>query len=164
MIKELVISLCMCTILFSGCIESRAEVANPLNLPASERTPDQNNIIQKNVEDNRPGEMKIISVIGMTGQIMFTDTVKGKVTSSNKRLFPNQMDWSYYIDTMWGKFTTSEMPGLDKTFGSSSEYLYYWNTDDQFTQIYPGSNLVVISSRAINPNTMTFMTQNDTER
>ena len=69
------------------------------------------------------------------GKVMAFYTVKGKVTSGNKRLTSNQTQTE-------GKYTYGESrqtvlmdaPELDGTYGSSAPYIYFWTTDGTYVQ------------------------------
>ena len=68
------------------------------------------------------------------GHVMAFYVVKGKVTSSNKRLTPSQQD----VDTGWNSASLSnvvmEAPELDGTYGASSPYTFFWTTDSVYVQ------------------------------
>lgn len=53
---------------------------------------EQRNVMTRLERDNKPGSIKHLYVISaMSGQVLLYSTVKGKVTSSGKRLTPNSV-------------------------------------------------------------------------
>ena len=87
-------------------------------------------------------------------------TVRGKVTSSGKRLQPSQVsnDWGFRIDQLGrydteasneslNSFYTREILGDDGTYGSSVEYIYWWDSAGIFHQHYiQGGQIVHVTS------------------
>lgn len=75
-----------------------------------------------------------ISYIYLTsyGKVMAFYTVKGKITSGSKRLTsPDQLvDNGYSSDARY----VVQAPELDGTYGSSSDYIYFWTTDGTYVQ------------------------------
>lgn len=68
------------------------------------------------------------------GKVMAFYTVKGKITSGNKRLTSVQQQ----VDSKWCSSgncqMTMEAPELDGTYGSSSPYIFFWTTDGVYVQ------------------------------
>ena len=89
-------------------------------------------------------------------------TVKGKVTSSGKRLSP------YSVAAMEGEYVRSQHLGLavdiggqtkrtsevlqdDGTYGSSSPYIYWWDSKGGYHQHYvTGGQIVHVSNTPMN--------------
>jgi hypothetical protein len=63
------------------------------------------------------------------GKIMSFYTIKGKVTSSSKRLTATQE--SVYNS---GSYSVLDKSDLDGTFGKSDEYIFFWTTDGTYVQ------------------------------
>jgi len=108
-------------------------------------TIEQKNVARRLIEDNKPGSIKHLYVISAySGQVLIYSTVNGKVTSSGKRLSP-------YTITEGGEYIlgdpfpvniggetryTAEVLQDDGTYGSSDEYLFWWDTKGIYHQHY----------------------------
>jgi len=107
-------------------------------------TVEQRNIKHRIEIDNKPGAMKHLYIINAQGKCIFYDAVKGKVTSSQKRLYPT----NFYQDVNPRGAATVIEPvenlGYDGTYGSSSEYIYWWNVNDQYRQLQIGNTCTVL--------------------
>jgi hypothetical protein len=122
-------------------------------------TVEQRNIAARLAMDNKPGSIKHLYVISAySGQVLLYSTVKGKVTSSGKRLAPTTVTYSdkemgVNGNQVWldGKrFVTNEMTQDDGTFGTSVEYLYWWDVQGRYHQHYvSGGQIVHISDQPI---------------
>ena len=117
----------------SGIEKTSVQVKTDLN----GKTIEQNAIIDRLTEDNKPGSIKHLYIISSySGQVIMYSTVKGKVTSSGKRLSPAKIDAgdSFYIPDVSGssgnRCYTNELLSDDGTYGSSSEYIYWWDSKD----------------------------------
>jgi len=113
-------------------------------------TIEQQNIRDRLVEDNRPGSVKHLYVISAySGQIIIYSTVRGKVTSSGKRLTPTTSSGIPIRIGNW-EGSTDEVLQDDGTYGHSSEYLYWWDTKGVYHQHYiSGGQIVHISSQPL---------------
>lgn len=88
---------------------------------------------------SKPGQIGYILLLNQAGQPILYETVRGKVTSSGKRLTAPVKEWR--IDR--GEHFGTEMnasPSDEGTWGSSDPYIYYWNTDGAYRQ-WSGSYL-----------------------
>jgi hypothetical protein len=125
-------------------------------------TVEQRNVGRRLTEDNKPGSIKHLYVISAySGQVLIYSTVKGKVTSGSKRLTPNSVaatDGRNVDYSMMGipihiggrDLRTSEVLGDDGTYGSSSEYLFWFDQSDVYHQHYPsGGQIIHISDQPI---------------
>lgn len=120
-------------------------------------TVEQRNIRDRLAMDNKPGSIKHLYVISAySGQVILYSTVKGKVTSSGKRLTPttvgggqgydDHMDFELAGDRKY----THEVIQDDGTYGSSVEYLYWWDVQGRYHQHYvTGGTIVHISDQPI---------------
>lgn len=124
-------------------------------------TAEQRNIRDRLLEDNKPGAIKHLYIVSpYSGQVILYSTVRGKVTSGGKRLTP----YSVFISrdgsgTGFGGFsvpfgdssqTTSEVLQDDGTYGTSGEYLYWWDVRGIYHQHYlTGGQIVHVSSQPI---------------
>jgi hypothetical protein len=74
---------------------------------------------------NKPGAIGYIVLLNQMGQPIAYDTVKGKITSSGKRLTKP------FDETVNGIRTA---PSDEGTWGSSDSYLYYWTVNGVYRQ------------------------------
>ena len=124
---------------------------------ADGRTSEQENIIAKLASDNKIGAIKHLYIISAySGQVILYSTVKGKVTSSGKRLTPNTIEslgttrdgFPIAIGNWSG--STTEVIQDDGTYGSSMNYLYWWNTAGVGHKHYvTGGQIVHISEQPL---------------
>ena len=121
-------------------------------------TAEQQNISDRLLEDNKPGSVKHLYVISAySGQVIIYSTVRGKVTSGGKRLTPTSVtgsgEWhGDHFDISIGNQThrTAEVLQDDGTYGSSSEYLYWWDTKGFYHQHYvSGGQILHISNQPL---------------
>lgn len=151
---------------FLGCEDStparsasgvaKATVHVPTN--SDGLTTEQQNIAERLLSDNKPGSVKHLYVISAySGQVIIYSTVRGKVTSSGKRLTPtsvvvgaNGTDKRPGFSTSFDDVVTSEVLQDDGTYGQSSEYIYWWDTKGVFHQHYvSGGQILHISSEPL---------------
>lgn len=119
-------------------------------------TTEQRNVRDRLVEDNKPGAIKHLYVISAySGQVLIYSTVRGKVTSGGKRLTPSTIDISgsasynsVYLGD--GRYQTTEVLGDDGTYGSSMDYVYWWDTKGIYHQHYvQGGQIVHVASEPL---------------
>jgi len=126
-----------------------------VSVQSSGYTIEQENIRNRLAEDNKPGSVKHLYVISaMSGDVLLYSTVKGKVTSSGKRLTPyevavdrgtsaNGFRVDFGNDYQW----TGEVLQDDGTYGSSVEYIFWWDSRDVYHQHYvTGGQIVHVSN------------------
>ena len=110
--------------------------------PNTGTTVEQQNIIDRLHNDNKPGAIKHLYVISaFTGDVLLYSAVKGKVTSSGKRITPTTVQVGdgkeahrfYGYDAPGGR-ETSEVIQDDGTYGSSIEYIFWWDTKGVYHQ------------------------------
>lgn len=126
----------------------------------SGRTVEQDNVRNRLLEDNKPGAIKHLYVVSpYSGDILFYSTVKGKITSSGKRLSPYSVvaspstEWANKsgYDTPDGK-ETAEVLQDDGTYGSSVPYIYWWDVNGIYTQwFFTGGQIILVRSQPL-PN------------
>jgi hypothetical protein len=141
----------------SGVAKATASVQTDLQ----GHTTEQNNIIARYQEDNKPGSIKHLYVLSAySGQVLIYSTVKGKVTSSGKRLTPITVvdgGGQYYHDSYGFPVNigghdarTAEVLQDDGTYGSSVEYIYWFDSKGVYHQQYiTGGMIVHISNQPI---------------
>jgi hypothetical protein len=114
-------------------------------------TTEQKNVSQRLLEDNKPGAIKHLYVISAySGQVLIYSTVRGKVTSSGKRLTPvtvaaavGQYDTGIPVTIGNYNLRTPEVLQDDGTYGSSVEYLFWWDTKGVYHQQYVTGGMIL---------------------
>lgn len=130
-------------------------------------TTEQSNIKNRLVEDNKVGSIKHLYIISAySGQTIIYSTVKGKVTSSGKRLTPSTFGGNGFKikfgDEGWAY--TGEVLQDDGSYGSSSEYIYWWDTKGVYHQHYvTGGQIVHISNQPISVKSITINMNSETQ-
>ena len=98
--------------------------------------------IKKRLElTSKPGQIGFITLLNSAGQPIAYYSVKGKITSSGKRLTPTNVvyDFCQYRverDAHLGGPCDAvvKAPSDEGTWGSSSPYIYFWTTGGQYIQ------------------------------
>lgn len=172
----LLVTALLLTVVLSGCLIDTAKPASSsqvkkatvaVSTDADGRTVEQKNVANRMLADNKPGSVKHLYVISSySGQVLIYSTVAGKVTSSAKRLTPSMANYSsdggggsagFRFDRGGGTFYTSEVLGDDGTYGSSSEYLYWWDTKGVYHQHYvSGGQILHISDQPLAVKSVTI--------
>lgn len=142
----------------SGVTKATAKVATG----SDGLTVEQRNIKRRLEVDNQVGSVKHLYVISaFSGQVLIYSTVKGKVTSGAKRLTPNTVaaiDGQYVYEQHAGfpvsiggnTRRTSEVLQDDGTYGSSMNYLFWFDTKGIYHQHYvSGGQIVHISEQPL---------------
>ena len=139
-----------------------------IQVQASGFTVEQENVKARLLEDNTPGSIKHLYVISpYSGQVIMYSTVKGKVTSSGKRLTPTSLMGSTdRVSTSRGadkvligserKWTTEVLQD-DGTYGSSVPYIYWWDAQGRYHQhFFTGGQIIHISDQPIAVKSITL--------
>ncbi len=151
---------------FSGCSEPRQPVSSSGVKPTQVQVPvnaegitvEQQNIRDRLLMDNKIGSIKHLYVISAySGQTLVYSTVRGKVTSSGKRLSPTSVVVGASGERRRPGFSagqegmvTSEVVQDDGTYGTSIPYLYWWDTKGVYHQHYiSGGQIIHISDQPI---------------
>ena len=152
----------------TGCFDGETEVVTSdsgvkkvsvdVQTNAEGFTAEQYNIVGRSDEDNKPGAVKHFYVISaMTGDVIIYSTVKGKVTSSGKRLNPytvttldgnSSSEYGFRIDINGERYYTPEVLQDDGTYGHSIPYLFWWDTKDVFHKHYVSGGQIIHISNA----------------
>lgn len=118
-------------------------------------TVEQRQVGKRLLEDNKPGAIKHLYIISAySGQVLIYSTVQGKVTSSGKRLSPTTIN-GYQgsgFAVQFGNETkyTDEVLQDDGTYGTSVEYVYWWDVRGVYHQQYiTGGMLVHVASQPL---------------
>ncbi len=118
-------------------------------------TIEQHNVTERIKMDNQIGAIKHLYVVSaFSGQVLIYSTIKGKVTSSGKRLTPDHVETvnnNYFtFDIGRSTFYTNQVLGEDGTYGSSIEYLYWWDSKGVYHQHYvTGGQILHISDQPL---------------
>ena len=126
-----------------------------VSVSASGLTVEQENVGDRLMQDNTAGSIKHLYVISpFSGDVLIYSTVKGKVTSSGKRLTPTTVaaiDGEFVdLDLMGvpvvigGRYhRTSEVLQDDGTYGNSIDYLFWWDVHGRYHQHYISGGAIV---------------------
>lgn len=118
-------------------------------------TVEQENVRNRLVMDNKPGAIKHLYVISaFSGDVLLYSTVRGKVTSSGKRLAPSTIassgTYGFRVPALGDNAYTYEVLQDDGTYGTSIEYLYWWDAKGVYHQHYvSGGQIVHISDQPL---------------
>lgn len=125
-------------------------------------TVEQQNVRDRLIMDNKPGAIKYLYVISSySGDVLLYSTVRGKVTSSGKRLAPTTVSSldGQYVGSRFGGIpvniagdthVTTEVLQDDGTYGTSIDYLYWWDTKGVYHQQYvTGGEIITISDQPL---------------
>jgi hypothetical protein len=115
-------------------------------------TTEQRNVRDRLVMDNKPGSIKHLYIISAySGQVLIYSTVRGKVTSSGKRLTPTSVVVGASGDfrrpgfsvPQLGDVVTSEVLQDDGTYGNSIEYLFWFDARGAYHQQYVQGGMIL---------------------
>lgn len=118
-------------------------------------TIEQENVKRRLEMENAPGNIQHLYIISAyTGQVLLYSTVKGKVTSSGKRLTPPDIYGSTASNELNGfqiyiggkSYLTKYVLGDDGTYGSSMDYLFWWDVQGRYHQQYISGGVTVMIS------------------
>jgi len=123
-------------------------------------TSEQRNVRQRLDIENAPGAIKHLYVISAySGQVLIYSTVTGKVTSSGKRLTPTSISGNpgdgycssgFDIEIGNSRRCTQEVLQDDGTYGSSVEYLFWFDSKNIYHQHYvAGGQIVHVSDQPL---------------
>lgn len=118
---------------------------------------EQRNVADRLKIDNLPGAIKHLYIISSySGQTILYSTVKGKVTSGGKRLTPTSVVVGSSGESKREGFsaiggtTTSEVLQDEGTYGSSCEYIYWWDTAGRYHQhFFTGGQIIHVSEQPL---------------
>jgi hypothetical protein len=102
------------------------EAANSINFADNVEI---ENIKKRLILSSKPGALGFVLLMNEMGQPVMYSSVKGKITSGNKRLTePDRLHTS-------ASNTVVRQSGSDEgTYGSSGEYIFFWNLEGQYIQ------------------------------
>ena len=122
---------------------SKATTKVPVD--ANGRTIEQENVIERLKRDNTPGSTKYLYIISpFSGDVLIFSSVKGKVSSSGKRFSPTSVEayvspgsnyyYPMFVDIGGKTYGTNEVLQDDGSYGSSSEYIYWFDQRNVYHQ------------------------------
>lgn len=117
---------------------------------ANGKTNEQENVGNRLNEDSKLGVIKHLYVISpYSGQVIIYSTIKGKVTSSGKRL-TNTVELVNGDRGEWsGDFVMPKIQD-DGTYGNSVPYIYWWDVQGRYHQhFFTGGQIIHISDQPI---------------
>ena len=172
--SNILLGIVISMFMFVGCIDTKLKSQAPesasgvikveakVRVQSNGLTIEQSNIKKRLENENAPGAIKHLYVISaMSGQTIIYSTVKGKITSSGKRLTP------YLVAAMDGQYVSNDLNGIpiriggrshrtgeilqdDGTYGSSIPYLYWWDVKGQYHQHYvSGGQIIHVADKPI---------------
>jgi hypothetical protein len=139
----------------SGVEKASVEIKTDI----SGHTVEQKNIMERVKRDNLPGSVKHLYIISAySGQVIIYSTVMSKVTSGNKRLNPSTVGGTststngFRVDFpgTTSTYYTDEVLGDDGVYGTSGDYVYWFDTKGVYHQHYiTGGQIVHISDQPL---------------
>jgi hypothetical protein len=131
-----------------------------VNTDANGNTVEQKDILERIKRDNLPGSIKHLYIISAySGQVIIYSTVAGKVTSGNKRLNPSKIcgtssspTYGFRVDFPGtdNYYYTDEVLGDDGAYGSSGDYIYWFDVKGVYHQHYvTGGQIIHISDQPL---------------
>jgi len=110
--------------------QKAAEVANSISFTENAEI---DNIKNRLELTSKPGQLGFVLLLNEMGQPIMYEGVRGKITSSGKRLTPPVQRWS--VDKgEWNGTEINVAPSDEGTWGSSDPYVYYWNLNGEYRQ------------------------------
>lgn len=119
--------------------------------PNTGLTIEQQNVANRLQMDNKPGSIKHLYIISPdSGQVLIYSTVKGKVTSSGKRLSPRSTSDCNYLTIGNERHCTTEVLEDDGSYGTSVDYIYWWDAQGRYHQhFFTGGQIIHVSDYPI---------------
>lgn len=152
-------------LILTGCIESDLPSSSSGVKKASVKvetdlegiTVEQQNVRARLLNDNKVGAIKHLYIISpYSGKILLYSTVKGKVTSSGKRLTPvtvNDTKLGFPVMFNNREYYTQEVLQDDGTYGSSDPYIFWWDSKGIYHQHFlTGGQIVHVSDQILRVN------------
>lgn len=136
-------------------------------------TMEQRNVRDRLAMDNKPGSIKHLYIISAySGQVILYSTVKGKVTSSGKRLSPytvvgnkngnDSCSSGFNIKIGDSNYCTPEVLQDDGTYGDSVPYIFWWDVQGRYRQVYvSGGTILMISDQPLPIKSITLNIESD---
>jgi hypothetical protein len=139
------------------------------SIPCYGLTVEQRNVKDRLAMYNKPriDQALLYIISAYSGQVILYSTVKGKVTSSGKRLTPYTANYvsnnstgadGFDVQLPSGNyFHTNEVLQDDGTYGESIPYIYWWDVQGRYHQQYiSGDMMVHVSDQPIPVKSITI--------
>ena len=118
------------------------KVTQAVTVQSDGKTLEQANVAKRLELENKPGAIQHLYILSAySGQVILYSTVKGKVTSSGKRLSPSQR--VVQLNATSAIEYHPEILGDDGTYGPSIEYLFWWDVQGRYHQQYVTGGIFV---------------------
>ena len=131
-----------------------AEAAKNLNFTENA---ERDNIVKRLEQTGKPGRISYIVLLSYTGKPIVYTTVKGKITSSGKRLTPvDRVEYRSNLNA--AAFMVRKAASDEGTHGSSSKYIYFWDTNGRYWQ---WNTLYILSDQPIRLGEPALITELD---
>lgn len=113
--------------------QKRAASEAAASLQFSENSEIEN--IKRRLElTSKPGQLGFVMLLNEMGQPILYEGVKGKITSSGKRLTPADRAQTWNNGNGGYAGVVRAEASDEGTYGSSDPYIYYWNVDGAYRQ------------------------------
>ena len=141
--KYLILGILVVSMLLFGCSvkdpNTSSSGISQAQAPALSSSVEQQNIIDRLKIMNSPSTTMWIYGMSDTGTMIFKSTVKGKVTSSTKRLEPATADGASshcgsYVVRGDMRICSTEIIQDDGTYGSSDSYVFWFDYQGNYYQ------------------------------
>ena len=160
--KRLIIVFIVLSVFIMGCVVTPP--TSSAGVPVAKVTTIAHSVEQDNIQErlkivNAPSTTMWFYGLSETGTVIFKSAVKGKVTSSGKRLEPIEAHPSdcgaYGNDGRGGTSCSSELLQADGTFGHSDEYVYWFDYEGNYFQ-WNGKYILTTKPLKINAPVIEF--------
>ena len=175
--KFIIAALAVSALMFTGCELDQTQTKSSSGIKQAKAvvktqsnglTMEQGNVKKRTEFENKAGSIKHLYVISpYSGQTLLYSTVKGKVTSSGKRLTPKTVlaangnsgasPRGIRVEVGGTTYRTTEVLGDDGTYGSSIPYIYWFDANGRYHQHYiMGGQIIHVSNKPINVKSITI--------
>ena len=112
--------------------QKAAEAANSIQFSENAEI---DNIKRRLELTSNPGQIGFVLLLNEMGKPVMYTSVKGKITSGNKRLTsPQEVRCLEVAESVGCSQQMVEAPPDEGTYGSSNPYIFFWTADGQYIQ------------------------------
>lgn len=112
--------------------QKAAEAANSIQFSENAEI---DNIKRRLELTSNPGQIGFVLLLNEMGKPVMYTSVKGKITSGNKRLTsPQEVRCLEVAESVGCSQQMVEAPSDEGTYGSSNPYIFFWTADGQYIQ------------------------------
>jgi len=153
--KIIVLCIAISSLIIMGCFPTGTASTGIKQITPSplSSSVEQDNINNRLQIMNKASTTLFFYGLSETGNIIFRSMVKGKVTSSTKRLEPITAESGDCASTGNGGFCSNEMLQADGTFGNSDNYVYWFDFEGNY---YQWNGLYILTTKALSVPTPTI--------